>query len=133
MFEACTRPELVKRWWGPFDSKVVVCDIDLRVGGSWRYLLRFPDGREVGFRGAYREIVRDERIVQTWIYDPYPTSEAIETVTFADQGAGTLVTIHGAYPSVEVRDEVVKSGMERGVQDTHRQLDELVRSLARAA
>ena len=134
VYEASTRPELLKRWWGPFGSELIVCEIDLRVGGAWRYVLRFPDGKVTpSFSGVYREIVPNERIVQTFIFEPYPEAPALETVTFVEQGAQTLLTIHVLHTTVESRDGHLQSGMERGVQDTHRRLDELMRTLAHTA
>ncbi len=97
---------------------MTTCEIDLRVGGKCRFLQRTCDGREVGFHGEYREIVAPERIVQTWIFDPFPPSPAIETWTLEDHGDRTKLVILAEHDSVATRDNVIKSGMERGVRET---------------
>jgi uncharacterized protein YndB with AHSA1/START domain len=117
VFEAYTRPELLKRWFiGPPDWELAVCEIDLRVGGDYRYLWRAPDGMEMGMRGTFREVVVPERLVSTEQFDQawYP-GEAVGTVTFADRDGRTTVTITVLYASREARDIALQSGMEQGV------------------
>jgi uncharacterized protein YndB with AHSA1/START domain len=130
VFEASTRPEHIPRWWGPSGTNVTVCEIDLRVGGAWRFGLRTADGSEVGFRGEYREIIPPERIVHTEIYEPFPEHESLVTVLFEEQDGTTTLTTSVRYPSREVRDLVLQSGMQEGVAETYGRLAELVESLA---
>src|ERR671936_1236329 len=93
VFQAWTTPELVKRWWHAKRGEMTVAEIDLRVGGSWRYVMVTPDGFEVGFHGEYREIVPNERIVSTEVYEGMPEAEALDTVTFAESEGRTTLTI----------------------------------------
>ena len=131
VFEATSKPELLRRWWGPHDSQMTVCEIDFRVGGSYRYVLRTKDGHEAGFRGEYREIVPYTKIVDTFIYDPYPDAPAVQNVTLDEQGGRTKLTIFSVYPSPAIRDAVIASGMERGLRETHDRLDAVLASLQR--
>src|SRR5512145_2656819 len=115
VFEAMTKPEHVKRWWGILDDKhsVPVCEIDLRPGGTWRFVGRGPGG-EYGFHGVYREITPPERVVFTEIYDPFPDVESVVTSIFTEENGKTRLTVKCLYPSVEVRDMVLQTGMTRG-------------------
>src|SRR6266568_2242655 len=94
VFEASTKPEYVKQWWGPHGTSLSVCEIDFRVGGEWRYVIRNADGNEAPFRGVYREIVPPERLSYTWVYDvaPFNESEAIETVVLEERDGRTIAT-----------------------------------------
>lgn len=130
VFEACTRPELVSRWFGPRGFTAVVCEIDLRVGGRYRYVVRGPDGRDMGFSGEFREIVPAKRIVQTFVFDPYPQAEAIETAVFTEQAGKTLLTVTILHKSIEFRDGHVQSGMEAGMNESHQRLDDVIASLS---
>lgn len=136
VYRAFTTPELVRRWWHAKRGEVTVCDIDLRVGGTWRYVMVTPDGLEVGFHGEYLEIVPDERLVSTEVYEGVPEDVSAEdattvnTTTFAEAEGGTLLTILVQAPSRETRDAIVESGMEDGLQDALDLLDELAGSLA---
>ena len=113
VFEAFTKPEHVKRWWGCMDGYFLpVCEIDLRPGGAWRFVMRGPDGKEYRFHGVYLEITAPERIVHTEIFDEYP--ESLVTVTFVERDGKTTLTSKSSYPSKEVRDFVLKTGMEKG-------------------
>ncbi|MGE0452142.1 MAG: SRPBCC family protein [Vicinamibacteria bacterium] len=117
VFEAYTKPELLKRWLGVHNGMTLdVCEIDLRVGGSYRYVWRRPDGFEMGMGGVYREIVPPERIVATEKFDQswYPGA-AVGTLALAEQGGRTTLTLTVLYDSKEARDEVLKSPMEEGV------------------
>ena len=130
VWEAATRPELVRRWWGPCNSEMLTCEMDFRVGGAWRNVLRMPhDGSVHGFHGVYREIVPHERIVQTFIYEPFPTNEAIETCELVEHGGITKMTITIRHSSVEMRDGHLASGMERGLGETHARLDAVLAEL----
>jgi uncharacterized protein YndB with AHSA1/START domain len=130
VFKAWTEPELVRRWWSPRGA-MTVCDIDLRVGGAWRYALALRDGTEVAFNGEFREIVPDERLVHTEIYEgaPYQGQPPINVVTFEASDRGTRVEILVQCHSKEVRDMIATSGMEEGMQEQMVQLDELLGTL----
>ena len=130
VFEAMTRPEHVRRWWGALDERysMPVCEIDLREGGAWRFVGRGPKG-EYGFHGVYREILRPERLVFTEIYDPFPDVESVVTSVFAAEGGKTRLTVTALYPSIEVRDSVMKTGMADGAAKSYDQLEALVAEL----
>jgi uncharacterized protein YndB with AHSA1/START domain len=115
VFETLTRPEHVRRWWGILDENhsCPVCEIDLRPGGAWRFVGRGPQG-EVAFYGVYREIQPPERIVYTEIFEAYPDTESLVTNVLTDENGKTRLTVIASYPSLEVRDMVLKSGMEHG-------------------
>jgi uncharacterized protein YndB with AHSA1/START domain len=132
VYEAWTTPELVKRWWNAKRGEMTVADIDLRVGGKWRYVMVTPDGFEVAFHGEYREIVPNERIVSTEAYEgaPDPDDNAtLNTATFAEADGRTTLTILVQAPSKEVRDAIIESGMEDGLQDALDLLEEVAVSL----
>jgi uncharacterized protein YndB with AHSA1/START domain len=132
LFEAFSKPEYRRRWWGPGRHKMSVCEIDFRVGGAWRFVL-LADGREVGFRGTFKEIVPYSRIVDTFVYEPIPSAAAVQTSTFEEVNGRTKLTIHSLYPSVESRDGAYNSGMESGVHETHARLDELLATMTSRA
>src|SRR5215471_2196733 len=127
VFDAFTRPELLKRWFGPRGWSLVVCDVDLRVGGGFRFVMRGPDGREMGMRGVYREIAPPERSVHMESFDDYP-GESQVTAVLVEQGGKTTLTVTVLYPSQEVRDIVIKSGMEHGAAESYDKLAELLAS-----
>jgi len=131
VFDACTKPELIKRWLGVFGRwSLAVCEIDLRVGGTYRYVWRGSDGAEMGMRGVYREIVPAERIVNTESFDdPWYEGEAVGTTVFVEQGGKTTLTNTVLYASKEVRDSVLKSPMESGVAASYDKLEEVLASL----
>jgi uncharacterized protein YndB with AHSA1/START domain len=131
VFEAMTKPEHVKRWWGILDDEnysLPVCEIDLRVGGKWRYMSVTDGGFEVAFHGEYLEIVPDERLVSTEIYeipeqgDSPPT---VNTATFTEVDGRTTLTVLVQCPSKELRDTIIESGMESGMQDAMDLLEEV--------
>ena len=128
VYEAMTRPELLKRWFGPHGWSLAVCEIDLRVGGTWRYVLEGPDGRSMGMGGEYREIVPGERTVHTESFDDYPGDSVVTTVLTEHDGRTTL-TGTVLSESQEVRDAVIASGMEHGAAETYDRLAELLLSL----
>lgn len=134
VWRAWTTPELVRRWWHAKRGEVTVCEIDLRVGGSWRYVMVTPGGMEVGFHGEYLEIVENEKLVSTETYEGLPegVSEAdgstVNTATFVDSDGGTLVTLLIEAVSKESRDAILQSGMEDGLQDALDLLEELAAS-----
>ena len=127
VFDAFTRPELLKRWFGPRGWSLVVCEVDLRVGGGFRFVLRGPDGRDMGMRGVYREIVPAERSVHMESFDDFP-GESQVTAVLVEEGGKTTLTVTVLYPSQEVRDAVVQSGMEHGAAESYDKLAELLAS-----
>lgn len=129
VFEAMTQPELLKRWFGPHGWNLVVCEVDLRVGGVWRYVLEGPDGASMGMGGEYREIVPGERTVHTEAFDDYPGHSVVTAVLTEHEGRTTL-TGTVLYDSQETRDAVVESGMEHGAAETYDRLADLLASLA---
>jgi uncharacterized protein YndB with AHSA1/START domain len=130
VFDAFSRPELLTRWFGPRGWSLSVCEVDLRVGGSWRFVVRGPDGTEMGMHGSYREIQPPERSVHSEIFDDYAEAgESVVTSTFAEQGGQTTLTAVVAYPSREVRDAVLATGMEHGAAESYDKLAELLAEL----
>ena len=125
VFDAFTKPELLKRWFGPRGWSLVVCEVDLRVGGGFRFVLRGPEGKEMGMRGVYREIVPPERSVHMESFDDYP-GESQVTAVFVEQGGRTTLTATVLYPSKEIRDMVIKSGMEHGAAESYDKLAEVL-------
>src|SRR5438445_4565878 len=117
VYEAWTTPELVKRWWSANRGEMTIAEIDLRVGGRWRYVMVTDGGFEVAFHGEYREIVPNERIVSTEVYEGMPEAEAVDTLTFTETDGRTLLTLLVQHTSKEHRDAHVESGMEDGLQD----------------
>jgi uncharacterized protein YndB with AHSA1/START domain len=132
VFEAMTRPEHVKKWWGRLGEgySVPVCEIDLRPGGAWRFVNRHPHG-ETTFYGEYREIVPPSKLVYTEIFADYPDTVSLITALFSLEGKKTRYTATCAYPSREVRDIVMNSGMEKGAAVSYDQLEALLRELTR--
>jgi uncharacterized protein YndB with AHSA1/START domain len=131
VFDAMSRPEHVTKWWGCLDEgySVPVCEIDLRVGGAWRFVNRTPKGKLVAFRGVYREIARPDRMVFTEIFEEYPDTESVVTAVFEEEQGKTRLTVTAAYPTVEVRDMVLKTGMEKGAAISYDRLEEEVARL----
>jgi uncharacterized protein YndB with AHSA1/START domain len=132
VYKAWTTPELVRRWWHANRGEMTVAEIDLRVGGKWRYVAVTDDGFEVAFHGEYREIVPNERIVSTEAYEGVPDPDAnatLNTATFTEADGRTTLTVLVAAPSKEVRDAIIDSGMEAGMQDALDLLEEVAVSL----
>ncbi len=133
LFDAWTKPELLKRWLGVRGGwTMAVCEVDLNVGGAYRYVWRGPDGNEMGMGGVYREIVRPERLVCTEVFDDtwYP-GEAVDTTVLIEQGGKTTMTTTVLYESREARDAVLQTPMEDGVAESYDKLEELLPTLAR--
>jgi uncharacterized protein YndB with AHSA1/START domain len=130
VFDAMTKPEHVKQWWGRLGEgySVPVCEIDLRVGGRWRFVNRHPKG-EVAFYGEYREITRPSCLVFTEIFEQFPDSVSVVTTDFTDENGKTRLTATVRYPSLEVRDMVMASGMARGAGISYDRLEDLVADL----
>jgi uncharacterized protein YndB with AHSA1/START domain len=124
VYRAYTEPELIERWWHAGRGRMTSVEIDLRVGGAWRYaMIAAKDGSEVAFHGEFREVVPNERLVTTEVYEmpgappPAPEDEPIDIVTFEDLGERSRLTVLIQCSSKEVRDMIVASGMEDGLQD----------------
>jgi uncharacterized protein YndB with AHSA1/START domain len=132
VFEAHTKPELLKRWLhGPDGWLLTVCEIDLKVGGKYRYVWRHTDGREMGMGGVYREIVPPERVVTTELFDEdWTGGEVLGTLILSEQNGKTTLTNTLLYPSKDARDAVLKSGMERGVEASYDRLEGVLASTA---
>jgi uncharacterized protein YndB with AHSA1/START domain len=133
VYKALTTPELVKRWWNAKRGEVTSAEIDLRVGGTWRYVMVTEDGTEVGFHGEYREIVPNERIVSTEVYEGAPGGDeggTLNTVTLDESDGRTTLTVLVHAPSKEIRDAIIDSGMEAGMQDAYDLLEEVAVSLS---
>lgn len=132
VYKAVTTPELVKRWWHANRGEVTSAEIDLRVGGKWRYVSAADGGFEVAFHGEYREIVPNERIVTTEAYEGVPDPDGnatINTMTLTEEEGRTTLTVLIDCPSAEVRDAIVESGMEAGMQDAYDLLEDVATSL----
>ena len=136
VWKAYTTPELIRRWWSGERGKVTSAEVDLRVGGSWRYVMTANEGFEVAFHGEFREIVPTERLVTTEVYDTGPGSEYADeamapviTTTLTEVDGRTIFTQVTDCPSAEVREMIVESGMEAGMQESMDQLEQVAVSL----
>jgi uncharacterized protein YndB with AHSA1/START domain len=131
VFEAMTKPEHIRRWWGNLDAgySVPVCEVDFRIGGKWRFVNNHPKG-EAEFYGEYREIDAPGRVVFTEIYAPFPDTVSIVTAELTDENGKTRLKAVSRYPSKEVRDMVLSTGMERGAGLSYDRLDEVSMELA---
>jgi uncharacterized protein YndB with AHSA1/START domain len=129
VYEAFTTPEHVKRWWSANRGEVTVAEIDLRVGGTWRYAMVTEEGFEVAFHGEYREVVPNERIVSTEVFEGMPDAEAVNTMTLTEENGRTTLTILVQHQSKEHRDAHIESGMEAGMQDALDLLERVAISL----
>ena len=131
VFDAFSKPELLKRWFGPRGWSLVVCEVDFRVGGGFRFVMRGPDGKDMGMRGVYREIVAPERIVATEKFDDsWYAGEAVDTTVFVEQGGQTTVTTTVRYESKEARDGVLATPMATGVAESYDTLAAYLASVA---
>lgn len=131
VWRAVTEPELVKRWWAGQRGVVTLAEIDLRVGGAWRYVMSAHGGEfEVGFHGEYREIVEGERIVSTEVFEGFPDAESVNTMTLTETGDGkTLLRTLVQHQTQEHRDGHVNSGMEGGMNESFDALEAVAQSL----
>jgi uncharacterized protein YndB with AHSA1/START domain len=132
VYKAYTTPELVKRWWSGQRGSVTSAEIDLRVGGRWRYVMVATGGFEVAFHGEFRELLPDERIVTTEVYEGVPGGDenpAVNFVTFTETGGRTTLEVLVQCPSKEVRDMIIDSGMEGGMQEAYDELEQVAISL----
>jgi uncharacterized protein YndB with AHSA1/START domain len=135
VYKAWTTPELVRRWWHANRGEMRVAEIDLRVGGKWRYVMTTSEGFECAFHGEYREIVPNERIVATEVYEGVPADEApapeppVTIVTFTEGDGRTTLTQLMQCHTKELRDLILESGMESGMQESMDALEQLAISL----
>jgi uncharacterized protein YndB with AHSA1/START domain len=132
VYKAWTTPELVKRWWSGDRGEVTIAEIDLRVGGMWRYVMVASGGFEVAFHGEYREIVPNERIVSTEVYEGIPNAEAeaaLNTLTLTEVDGRTTLSVLVEHRNKEGRDAHINSGMEAGMQEAMDHLEQVAVSL----
>jgi uncharacterized protein YndB with AHSA1/START domain len=133
VYKAWTTPELVKRWWSGRQGRVTSAEIDLRIGGLWRFVMVASGGYEVAFHGEYHEIVPEERIVSTEVFEGMPDAEALDTVTFTEVDGRTTLTLLVQHASKEHRDAHIDSGMETGMQESFDLLEQVAVSLSERA
>jgi len=126
VFEAVSKCEHLKHWWGPRRHTMSSCELDFRPGGKWRFVLKGPNGREYGFRGEIREIVPPERVVQTFEFEGLPGHISVDTLTLTEKDGKTTWHARSVYASVEDRDGMLTSGMEEGANETMDRLDEFL-------
>lgn len=129
VYKAWTTPELIKRWWSGDRGEVTSIEVDLRVGGTWRYVMTANEGFEVAFHGEYRELVPDERIVSTEVFEGMPDAKAVDTLTLSEVDGRTTLTVLVDHSSREHRDAHIDSGMETGLQEALDHLEEVAESL----
>jgi len=129
VFEAMTQPEHLVRWFGPHGWTLAVCQIDFRSGGAWRFVLRGPDGRDLGMSGVYKEITPPDRFISTESFDDYP-GESLNTLTFSEEDGRTTFTITVLYASGEIRDAVIRSGMQKGAGESYDRLAAHLKGMA---
>ncbi|HKG32528.1 MAG TPA: SRPBCC family protein [Gemmatimonadales bacterium] len=129
VYRAWTTPELIKRWWPAKRGKMTIAEVDLRVGGRWRYVMIADGGLEVAFHGEYREIVPNERLVSTEVFELVPDAEAVDTLMLTEQGGRTTLTILVQHQTKAHRDAHLESGMEAGLQDALDLLEQVATAL----
>jgi uncharacterized protein YndB with AHSA1/START domain len=132
VFEAMSKPEHITQWWGRIGEgySVPVCEVDLRPGGKWRYVNQTPNGQLATFYGVYREVAPPERVVFTEIFEPFPDAESVCTVVLTAENGKTRFSLTALYPSRDVRDMVLKSGMEKGAAISYDRLEDVAMRLA---
>jgi uncharacterized protein YndB with AHSA1/START domain len=129
VYRAYTTPELIKRWWSGDRGEVTSAEVDLRVGGSWRYVMAANGGFEVAFHGTFREIVPNERLVTTEVFEGMPDGEAVDTATFSEANGRTTLTILVQHQNKQFRDAHINSGMEGGMNEAFDHLEQVAQSL----
>jgi len=129
VYAAWTTPELIKQWWSGGRGEVTIAEVDLRAGGTWRHVVTVSDGSEVIFEGEYREIVPDERIVSTEMYEGMPEAGAVNTVTFDEKDGTTTVALLVQHANKEYRNKHIKSGMEAAMQEAMDHLEQVAVAL----
>jgi uncharacterized protein YndB with AHSA1/START domain len=130
VFSALSKPEHLRNWWGQTASTLASCEMDFRPGGKWRFVERDKDGQEWGFRGEVREVVPPERIVQTFEWEGLPGHISVETMLLEDLGSRTRVTVTSVFDSMEDRDGMLQSGMEKGAGESYDRLEAYLKTLA---
>ena len=128
VFDAMTNPEHVPHWFGLRSFTLPVCEIDLRPGGAWRYVMRSADGTDMGMSGVYQEVLPPDRLVSTESFDDYP-GESLNTVVLTEKDGKTTITVTVLYESKEIRDAVVASGIQDGAAETYDRLAEYLMGL----
>jgi uncharacterized protein YndB with AHSA1/START domain len=126
VFKACTDPNLIPQWWGPRYLTTTIDKMDAKPGGSWRFVQRDAEGHEFAFHGVYHEVRRPERTVETFEFEGVAGHVVLESANLEDLGGKTRLTIHSVYQSVEDRDGMIASGMEKGLAESHDRLEELL-------
>jgi uncharacterized protein YndB with AHSA1/START domain len=131
VFEAMSKPEHIKEWWGRLGEgySVPVCEVDLRPGGKWRFSNRTPKGELATFYGVYREVAPPDRVVFTEIFEPFPDAESVVTAILTEENGQTRLTATVIYPSVEIRDMVLQTGMARGAAISYDRLEDVAAGL----
>ena len=132
VWRAFTEPELIARWWHANRGEIQSVDVELRLGGTWRWVMVTPDGYEVAFTGEYREIIPDEKLVYTEIFEGVPTDPAdaaVNTLTLTEVDGRTLMVAITDLPNRETRDAILATGMEAGMQDAYDLLEGVAASL----
>jgi uncharacterized protein YndB with AHSA1/START domain len=129
VFEAVSKPEHLRNWWGQTASTLVQCEMDFCLGGKWRFVERDKEGNEWGFRGEVREVVPPERIVQTFEWEGLPGHISLETMRLEDLGGRTRITVTSVFDSVQDRDGMLQSGMEQGAGESYDRLEAYLQSL----
>jgi uncharacterized protein YndB with AHSA1/START domain len=130
VWRACTEPDLVRRWWSGKRGEMSVCEIDLRVGGEWRYAMTADSsGAEVAFYGEYREIVPNEKIVSTEVFEPFPDDGALTTMTLTEHDGRTTLSTLVEHQTQQARDMHINSGMEGGMNESFDKLEQVAISL----
>lgn len=127
VFDALTKPELVRRWYGP-PGAMDICESDTRAGGTWRYVTKLKNGKTVGQFGVYKEVVAPHRFVRTERWDDWDPGETLVTIVLVEHGGITTMTSSMVFPSQEVRDVVLKGGLtQKGTDEFYARLDELLK------
>ena len=127
VFDAWTKPHLLRRWYGAQGWTLAICEVDLHAGGAWRYVSRRPDGAELTQRGVFREVLPPRRLVATQSFDPpWDSGECLVTTTFAESAGRTTVTVTVRYPSRAARDSALRTPMRRGLSEGYARLDALL-------
>ena len=131
VFEAMSKPEHIRRWWGNLGDgySVPICEVDLRPGGKWKFANRTPKGELAVFYGVYREVAPPERVVFTELFEPFPDVESVVTAVLTEENGKTRLTATIVYPSREVRDMVLGTGMARGAGLSYDRLEEVAQGL----
>jgi len=128
LFDVWTKPEHVRKWYGVRQTTVTVCDIDLRVGGAWRWVVT-RNGMEVAFSGVFRQIDPPRRLQRTEVFEAMPGAESLVTLTFNEKDGQTTLTLNMLFKSKQDRDVALKSGMELGIKECFQKIDDLVATL----